>query len=94
MLHYYPRTGDLFHNKSWLAATKKSLQRNMKVRFSIYLSININENIGFLYGMHYYFRTGDLFHNKSWLAATKKSLQRNMKVRFCIDLSINIYRHI
>jgi len=36
MLHYYPRTGDLFHNKSWLAATKKKLQRNMKV-----LSLNI-----------------------------------------------------
>jgi len=89
MLHYYIWTGDLFHNKSWLAATKKSLQRNMKVRFCIYLSINIYENIGFLYGMHYYFRMRDLFHNKSWLAATKKSLQRNMKVRFCIYPSID-----
>ena len=39
--HYYPRMRNLFHNKSWLAATKKSLQRNMKVRFCIDLSINI-----------------------------------------------------
>jgi len=47
-MHYYIWTGDLFHNKSWLAATKKSLQRNMKVRFCI-LSIYryIYENIGF-----------------------------------------------
>jgi len=56
---------DLFHNKSWLAATKKSLQRNMKVRFSIDLSINIYENIGFLYGMHYYFRMRDLFTTRA-----------------------------
>jgi vacuolar protein sorting-associated protein 45 len=30
------RTGDLFHNKSWLAATKKSLQRNIKGVQNVY----------------------------------------------------------